>query len=56
MKKNKTKNSGIDAKMVVEVAATCAAVAVALAPVPPVIKGVVLGTSVPTWLRGHIFF
>ena len=54
MKKNKTTKSGVDVKTVANVAVAVAAVAaVAL---PSDMGGPVLGKTIPTWLRGHIFF
>ena len=56
MKKNAENNGGSNAKKLMNVALACAAVVVAIAPIPPAVKAVVLTTSIPTWLRGHVFF
>lgn len=61
MKQNNSKESAINGKNVlraVALACSCLAVAAMLAPTTPVLGGVglVCSKTVPSWLRGHVFF
>lgn len=61
MRKNKRKQSVVNSENVmtaVHVACACAAVASVLVPaVPPLVEmGIVCTKTIPSWLRGHIFF
>lgn len=54
MKQNKTTKGGVDVRKVMNVALAVAAVAAVV--LPSSMGGPVLGKTIPTWLRGHIFF
>lgn len=54
MKKNMTTKSGVDVKKVANIALAVAAVAAMALPLG--MGGPVFGETIPTWLRGHIFF
>lgn len=61
MRKNKRIQSVVNSENVmtaVHVACTCAAIASVLVPAAPALggMGIVCTKTIPSWLRGHIFF